>query len=265
MSAVDLSRTLYASCRVRSKKAIGSATIISSTPYTNGHETYAITNHHVVEDCIKISKEYDPVVGREVPKEFKAQVEVDFPRFHGHKVLGFSTVLADIVTYDKHQDIALLRFRDNVQYPSARLIPEGWIDRIEYLQPILVIGNPMGERLVSTDGRICGTDIEIDNYEYWLGSAITYFGNSGGGVFCEVDGEWFYIGVPSRIRVAVLGWQVDIVQHMGYFIPPNRLWNWLHETCYEYAADPVSYPKEDCDRRRQQKIEEEISKLRNST
>jgi hypothetical protein len=174
---ISLENTLYASCRVRSKKALGSATIISSFDHGDGFETYALTNHHVVEDCIKISKEYDPVVGREVPKEFKAQVEVDFPRFNGDRVVGFSTVLADIVTYDKHQDIALLKFRDAAEYPHANIIPEDKIKEIRFLQNIVVIGNPMGEKLVGTDGRICGMDIEIDNYDYWLGSAMTYFGN----------------------------------------------------------------------------------------
>jgi S1-C subfamily serine protease len=262
---ISLENTLYASCRVRSKKALGSATIISSFDHGDGFETYALTNHHVVEDCIKISKEYDPVVGREVPKEFKAQVEVDFPRFNGDRVVGFSTVLADIVTYDKHQDIALLKFRDAAEYPHANIIPEDKIKEIRFLQNIVVIGNPMGEKLVGTDGRICGMDIEIDNYDYWLGSAMTYFGNSGGGVFTQIgNGAWVYIGIPSRIRVAVLGWSVDIVQHLGYFIPPNRIWKWLHDTCYEYTAAPYKYTKEECDARRQKKVEQEIEKLRQS-
>ena len=261
---MDLERTLYASCRVRGKKGLGSATIISSHDHGEGIETYLLTNHHVVEGNINVSKEFDPVVGREIPREFKAVVEVDFPRFDRDRVLGFNTVLADIVNYDKHQDVALLKLRDKIKYPTAVVIPEEKVKDIRFLQDIVVIGNPMGERLVGTKGMICGMDIEIDNYDYWLGSAMTYFGNSGGGVFVEMEGSWYYIGIPSRIRVAIIGWQVDIVQHLGYFIPPNRIWKWLKDTCYEFAADPVKYPKQECDQRRAKKIEEELAKLRQS-
>jgi len=53
---VDLERTLYASCRVRGKKGLGSATIISSHDHGEGVETYLLTNHHVVEGNINVSK-----------------------------------------------------------------------------------------------------------------------------------------------------------------------------------------------------------------
>jgi hypothetical protein len=107
-------------------------------------------------------------------------------------------------------------------------------------------------------------------YDIKLGARHAFFAdgvlvhNSGGGVFVEMDGSWYYIGIPSRIRVAIIGWQVDIVQHLGYFIPPNRIWKWLKDTCYEFVADPLKYPKQECEQRRAKKIEEELAKLRQS-
>lgn len=257
---IDLEKTLYSSCRVRAGKARGSATIIASIPSGNEYETYALTNHHVVAANITVKKEYDPLVGKEIPRELKSVVEVDFPRFKVDRVLGYNSVQADILLYDTHQDIALLKFRDVVQYPAATLIPKKDIERLQFLQTILTIGAALGEHPIGTLGLLSGMQIEIDNFEYWLSTAQSIFGNSGGGVFAELDGVWYFLGIPSRIAVLPIGFSAQAITHMGYFVPPHRIHKWLEDTHYQYIYDP-GFTKAQCDKAREAKKAEEMRKL----
>lgn len=257
---IDLEKTLYSSCRVRADRARGSATIVASLPLENKYETYAFTNHHVVEENIKVKKEYDPLVGKEVPRELKSVVEVDFPRFKGDRVLGYNSVQADILLYDKHQDIALLRFRDVAQYPAAVLIPKKDVERLQFLQTILTIGAALGEHPIGTLGLLSGMQIEIDNFEYWISTAQSIFGNSGGGVFAELDGVWYFLGIPSRIAVLPIGFSQQAITHMGYFVPPHRIHKWLEDTHYQYLYD-TNFTKAQCDKAREAKKAEEMRKL----
>ena len=257
---MNLEQTLYPSCRVRAEEARGSATIITSRQTDGGHETYALTNHHVVAKNIVVKREYDPLVGKEVPRELKSLVEVDFPRYKGDRVLGFNSVQAEIVIYEKHQDIALLRFKDIASYPSAQPLPRGWESKLSMLQPLLCIGAALGEYPIGTMGLLSGMQIEIDNYEYWVGSHLSVFGSSGGGVFAEIDDSWYFVGIPSRIAVIPLGFSAQAITHMSYFIPPHRIHSWLDQTCYQYLYDP-RFTKEQCDKMRESKRAEEMRKL----
>ncbi|MBS7621534.1 hypothetical protein KEJ32_05425, partial [Candidatus Bathyarchaeota archaeon] len=99
-----------------------------------------------------------------------------------------------------------------------------------------------------------GKQIEIDNYEYWLSSAPSIFGNSGGGVFCLEDGKWYFVGIPSRITVVPLGFAPNVVTHMGYFIPLYRIYQFLDEALYQFIYDP-NYTEEQCEKMREEKRE----------
>lgn len=238
----DLITNGYAcSCRVNAHKARGSATIV----YSHNRSTYALTNHHVVESNITYKEVWDNVLKREIKKEFTEAVEILFPRLDGTTLVGYSTALADVVAYDAQQDIALLKFRDIAVYPTVRLYPRETCRDIPFLVPLACIGAALGQAPIVTFGNLNGKQIEIDNYEYWLSSAPSIFGTSGGGVFCLEDEQWFFIGIPSRISVVPLGFAANVVTHMGYFIPLFRIYDFLEENYYQFIYDN-NYTEEQC-------------------
>ncbi|MEM4270909.1 MAG: serine protease [Candidatus Pacearchaeota archaeon] len=243
-----ISNAYAVSCRVKANKAIGSSTII----YSKNGETYALTNHHVIADNISYKQVWDSVLQKDVKKETKDVVEVMFPRLNGDRILGYSTVLADVVIYDINQDIALLRFRDKNAFPSAKWYPREKLENVPILSKLCCIGAALGLHPVVTYGELNGKQIEIDNYEYWLSTAPSIFGNSGGGVFILENGQWFFFGIPSRISVAVVGFSAQAITHLGYFIPLYRIYNWLDDCCYQFLYDE-KISKEECDKQREEK------------
>lgn len=242
--------------RVRTTKDRGSATIIHST---EDYGTWLLTNRHVVDANVTYREVWDELLRRNVKKEFTSMVEVDVYRVNCHgDVQGLMTADADIVISNAQQDLALLRLRDDTIYHTVRMYDEASCSQIPILSELACTGAAMGEKPIVTLGLLNGKQIEIDNHEYWLSSAQSIFGNSGGAVFAKTPDGWHYIGMPCRIKVAVMGFAADAITHMGYFIPLPRIYQWLRDNCYEFLWDP-SVTKEDCDLRREQKRERELA------
>ena len=242
-----------ASCRVDAKQARGSCTII----YSKGGETYALTNFHVIEQNLQYKEVWDPLLQKDTKKEFKEAVEILYPRLNGDRILGFSTVIGDVVIQDKQQDIALLKFRDIKDFPSVEWYPHEEAKDVPVLTPLTCIGAALGLKPIATFGNLNGVQIEIDNYEYWMSSAPSIFGNSGGGLFALKEDTWYFIGIPSRISVIPSGFGgAQAITHMGYFIPLFRIYKWLEENCYQFLYDNEFTP-EKCEKLREEKKSEE--------
>lgn len=254
-----IKEVLSPTVRVRSSKARGSGVIIHSTE-ENG--TYVLTNFHVVDSNVEYKEVWDELLQRDVKREFWSSVEIDIPKISD---LGDQMALtvsnATVVIGNRVQDLALLRLTDREIFSVAHLFPESECEHIPLLTRLAACGAAMGEKPIVTFGELNGRAIEIDNYEYDLSSAQTIFGNSGGGVFTQYNVTWCYCGIPSRIRVAIMGFSADAVTHMGYFIPIRRIYKWLRDNCYEYLWD-TSISKEECDAARQSKREKELAIIR---
>jgi len=252
-----LLKAYEASCRVDAKQARGSCTII----YSKNKETFALTNFHVIERNLSYKEVFDSLLQKDVKNEYKEHVEVLFPRMSGDRVSGHSTVLADIILYERQQDIALLKFRDKNEYPYAEFYPEDTCKDVPMLSTLACIGAALGQKPIATFGHLNGVQIEIDNFEYWMSSAPSIFGNSGGGIFVLDDEQkWLFLGIPSRISVVPMGFTANAVTHMGYFIPLFRIYDWLEENCYQFLYND-EFTSEECDEMRQEKIEEDLIKL----
>lgn len=243
-----------ASCRVQTPKALGSCTII----YSKNKETYALSNFHVIENCIEYKEVWSNILKKKIQKEFTKQVEILYPNLEKNRVVGWSTVLADIIIHDKEQDMALIKFKGEVKYPSVVWYPREKVKEITWLSSLACIGAALGQKPITTFGNLNGTEIEIDNYEYWLSTAQSIFGNSGGSVFINENEDWFFLGIPSRIAVTG-GWSAQAITHMGYFIPLFRIYDWLEENCYQYIFDD-NFTKEQCKELRESKKEEGLIK-----
>ncbi len=90
-----------------------------------------------------------------------------------------------------------------------------------------------------------------------MSTAASLFGNSGGAVFLE-DGQ--FVGVPARITTLQLGFGVDIITHMGFFIPVDRVYNFLEDQLFQFVYD-TSMTSVQCENMRTNKIKEEEKKL----
>ena len=250
----------YPTVRVRTKKAGGSGTVVYSEKYNDEVYTYVITNHHVIADSVKIEKKWDPVLKRKVDKEILDTVFVEFFRYNNYShTVGSFAVEADIVAYsevDGGQDWALLRVRDKENKADwvANMFQLKELENIHIFDEVYAVGASLGHPPVASDGHISYMDDEIDHYKYWMSSAPTIFGNSGGAVYRwnEDNKQYEYIGIPSRISIQPMGFSADAITHMGYFIPIDRIYNLLEENDYQFIYDDkVSI--EDCEKARKEK------------
>ena len=250
----------YPTVRVRTKKAGGSGTVVYSKKHGEEVHTYVITNHHVIADSVKIEKKWDSVLKRKTDKEKLDTVFVEFFRYNNYShTVGSFAVEADIVAYSEvegGQDWALLRVRDkeNTADWVANMFPLNDLDNVHIFDKSYAVGASLGHPPVASEGMITYMDDEIDSYKYWMSSAPTIFGNSGGAVYRWSDNrkQYEYIGVPSRISIQPMGFSADAITHMGYFIPIERVYKLLEENDYQFIYDE-KISIEDCQKARDKK------------
>ena len=128
------------------------------------------------------------------------------------------------------------------------------MENIHIFDEVYAVGSSLGHPPVASDGHISYMDDEIDHYKYWMSSAPTIFGNSGGAVYrWNGDNKQYeYIGIPSRISIQPMGFSADAITHMGYFIPIDRIYNLLEENDYQFIYDS-NFSIEDCQKARKAK------------
>ena len=250
----------YPTVRVRTKKAGGSGTVVYSKKHKNEVHTYVITNHHVIADSVKIEKKWDSVLKRKTDKEKLDTVFVEFFRYNNYShTVGSFAVEADIVAYSEvegGQDWALLRVRDkeNTADWVANMFPLDDLDNVHIFDKSYAVGASLGHPPVASEGMITYMDDEIDSYKYWMSSAPTIFGNSGGAVYRWSNNRkrYEYIGIPSRISIQPMGFSADAITHMGYFIPIERVYKLLEENDYQFIYDD-KISIDDCNKARDEK------------
>jgi len=245
----------YPTVRVRTKKAGGSGTVVYSKKHNNEIYTYVITNHHVISDCINITKKWNPILKKKIDTETLDTVSVEFFKYNNYShCIGSFAVEADIVAYsevDGGQDWALLRTRDkeNVYDHVANLFPSNDLDNVHIFDKCWAVGSSLGHPPIASAGHISYMDDEIEHYKYWMSTAQTIFGNSGGACYRWSGKRKLYewIGIPSRISVQPMGFSADAITHMGYFIPIDRVYDLLEENDYHFIHNKdVSF--EDCEK-----------------
>jgi len=237
---------LYTQVRVKTSKAGGSGTVVYSQEGKRGFSTYVITCHHVIEDALKIIKDFDPKIGRDKKKEFRQVVTVEFFDYksvpHGRRPVS-NSVDGEIMAYDKTHDMALLKLRTIVEAPYiAKLFPREQIEEIEPGDKTYAVGCALLHDPILTDGMITHMGDEIDYKDYWMSSAQIIFGNSGGAMFRPIDDGFGFIGIPSRIDIS--GWS-DPITHLGYFSPITRIYEFLEEQHFEFIFND-KFTEEEC-------------------
>ena len=253
---------LWTTVRVRTLKSGGSGTVIWSGANANGkYHTYVLTCEHVVDDLIKIEKKWDEIakVERKMEVLGKPSVQIFYYENYSRCKGSSGEHRANIVAYSKDDDIALLeleRYETPIRY-VAHLYPRDELDKIHVFDEVYCVGAAMGHEPIATKGIISYMDEIIDGKEYWMSTAQSIFGNSGGAVFrwSKERKRFEFLGMPARITVAMFGFSADAITHMGFFVPINRIYKFLENNCYQFIYDP-NYTFEKCQEMRKKKEEE---------
>ena len=234
-------KILYPVVRCRTDKAGGSGTIIYSQPDPKNPEeylTFILTNEHVIRDAITIKEEFDSLVKKDIKKEFFTKIRIDiFDYVYLSNVVSSNTHTADIVAYDRSHDIALLKLNspnklDNV----ATLLNRKDIDKIKLFTQVYSCGASLSHEHFANLGQITYLKEFIDNKLYWMSNSNCIFGNSGGAVFLAETGE--FVGVPARVTNIQLGFGMDVVSWMGFFIPMSRIYEFFDEQELQFIYNP---------------------------
>lgn len=229
--------------RVRSETSTGSGTIVycEDREKIGEHQTFILTNHHVVADAIKVAKTWDSLHGRWTFEEQNEQVTVElFIYLRDGKTVVSQPVKADIVAHDEAEDLALLK----LDYPDklesvAMLLPAD--KPLRLLQGILAVGCSLGVDPIVTSGHITDLDEQIDRKSFVMVTSPIIYGNSGGATFVWVDDKFYFAGIPSRVTVMRNG---QAITTMGYIIPIDRIRAFITVQKLTFLLDPNVTPTE---------------------
>jgi len=252
-------KLLYPAVRVRTGVAGGSGTTIYSKPVPGEdkeYETYVLTNHHVVAGNIKVETKYNGMLGRDVKRDMRTPVDVEFFEWEYESWTGgVRGVKADIMAYSEDLDLALLKLNTmkKAEY-VATMFPRGEEKKkLRFFSGVYAVGCGMGHPPVATLGQLNGFDDIIDNQPYFCSSAPTIYGNSGGSLYLAESGE--FIGVPARITVAgSLFGAGSPITHLSYAIPVGSVYNFLEDEIFSFIFDPETDSVK-CEEKRREKRE----------
>lgn len=191
---------------------VGSGVLLRSTKTAEGnYETLLMTAWHVVRDIRADSFEENPPVPVCIYLE------------NG----GLRPEEAELVAHDVALDVALLRFTSSTPAPHGAALPtQQQLDQLRIFRTIYAVGCPLGNDPIPTRGELADLDHQIDGGNYWMISAPTYIGNSGGGIF---DGQSrTLIGIFSKIYTHG-SIRPTVVPHMGLVTPMPLIYDWLEE------------------------------------
>lgn len=185
---------------------------------TDEWETLLVTAWHVVRDIRADGFQEDPPIPVAI---FMENGEV-------------RRETAELVAYDVRLDVALLELESTEQVPCGATLPtREHLEGVKIFRPVYAVGCPLGNDPIPTRGELADLDHEIDGNRYWMISAPTYIGNSGGGIY---DGRTHeLLGIFSKIYThGTL--RPTIVPHMGLVTPIGRVYDWLEEADYGHLV-----------------------------
>jgi hypothetical protein len=246
-----LEKVLYPCVRVLSGNGGGSGTVVYSEDRegTGEFQTFVLTNHHVIDNLIHVTKKWDNLTKsyRYIEQNDLADVEL-FQYDNGGLTVTTSTVKAEIIAYIAEDDIALLRLKHPFQIKFvAKILPTG--KHLRLFQEIYAVGCPLLVDPTFTRGEVTDLEYLIENKEYTGGTADIIWGNSGGSVmsFFEDLGDWYFCGIPSRGRGAPNG---QFVTYLGYYITANRIRDFVIGQKLSFLVDGKTTPTECMEERR---------------
>jgi S1-C subfamily serine protease len=100
---------------------------------------------------------------------------------------------------------------------------------VRVFDAVYAVGCPLGNDPIPTAGEVASVEHVVDGSTYWMISAPTYIGNSGGGIYDARTHE--LIGIFSKIYTHGSS-RTTIVPHMGLVTPLYAIYDWLERAGY---------------------------------
>ena len=196
--------------RLEGSTTVGSGVVLESKPHPDGrgYQTLLLTAWHVVRD-IQANGSDDKIP---VPVEI-------------HRPQGSRYEIGRLLAKNPELDAALLELqtRKPVKH-GARLASRSALASMQIFDEIYAVGCPLGNDPIPTRGEVSDLKHVLNETSYWMISAPTYIGNSGGGIF---DGQerrlmalFSKISTHGTIRPT-------IIPHMGLASPLNAIYDWF--------------------------------------
>lgn len=194
-------------------ETVGSGVVISSRRRVGGkgYDSYVLTAYHVVRNILAD----DPSI---------AKRGITVTLYNG---TSKTTRLCDLLIKDAKMDVALCKLRGNARVARvAKMIAPSRVDEIKVWHPVYAVGCPLGNDPIPTGGFVASLASEVRGTSYWMVNSPTYYGNSGGGIYCGEERE--LVAVFSKIYTHGSSRPV-VIPHMGLCVPMTLVYPWLQK------------------------------------
>ena len=241
---------LYPTVLVRLGNGSGSGTVIYSKQHEDqAYESYVLTNWHVIQGYVKVTKVWNSDKQENVETETRRPVNVDLWEYNNFSTaVGTIGRLAHIKAYDKSRDLALLQISDTERAMPyvAMLYPEDVDEGPWIFQTVYAVGAGLGKPPFPTMGLLAGYGRDQDGNALYLSTSPIIYGNSGGSLYVySPRNHYELIGVPSM--VSAYGWG-SVVSHMAWSRPISEIRLFLRDSGYGVKIlgdEPEPEPEEE--------------------
>ncbi|OUU24967.1 MAG: hypothetical protein CBC13_02740 [Planctomycetia bacterium TMED53] len=204
---------IYPIVQMKGNGTVGSGVAVANQPAPRGGwYVWVVSAFHVVEE-VRDFRELDTKI-----------VDVHFFDPHLGRVSEDICTGIEMVGYPE-SDLSLLRIERDSPWPHlADVATEEVCDQLSVFDSVYAVGCPLGNQPIPTRGEISSQYKPVGDEVYWMVSAPTFFGNSGGGIFLSENCQ--LVGISSMIYT--YGKRAPmVVPHMGLFVPLSQVRSWL--------------------------------------
>ena len=212
-SKSKVEQMVYPIVQMKGTGTVGRGVVVFNEPSPAGlWYTWVVTAYHVVEEVRDFS-DFDRTI---VDVHF---FDPDLGRVSEETYQGL-----EVVAYPE-ADLSLLRIEREQPWPYlAEVASEKVCSQLSVFDSVYAVGCPLGNQPIPTRGEISSQYKKVGDEVYWMVSAPTFFGNSGGGIFLSGSGQ--LVGISSMIYT--YGKRAPmVVPHMGLFVPLAHVRSWL--------------------------------------
>ena len=143
------------------------------------------------------------------------------------------SLTASLLCREVKMDAALLRLNTRKRLDhGATLATHEDLDSRRVFHNLYAVGCPLGNDPIPTFGEIADVRHVVDGESYWMISAPTYIGNSGGGIFDAENHR--LLGVFSKIYTHG-ALRPTVVPHMGLVTPLDAIYGWLETVGFAHV------------------------------
>ena len=198
--------------QLTSESTVGSGVLLPSRPLDEDptrFRTLLLTSWHVVRDI------------RAASTDAECPIPIVLRDRDGRK----NDFTASVVAHDVPLDAALLALNTDQRLDHGAQLPSrARLHTARVFDPIVAVGCPLGNDPIPTRGHLSDLHHRVGGERFWMISAPTYIGNSGGGIYSHETRE--LIGIFSKIYThgAI---RPTVIPHMGLVTPLSEFYDWI--------------------------------------